>query len=117
MENVHISVKEYNQNIIFLRKIVDGGSPHSYGIKIAQLAGVPKTVIERAQEILKNLEGRAESKGADNDKSQMKTQSAQMSIFDSFVESEVEKTVKNTDINNLTPIEALNLLCELKKLC
>ncbi|MCL1946853.1 MAG: DNA mismatch repair protein MutS [Chitinivibrionia bacterium] len=117
MENVHISVKEYNHNIIFLRKIVHGESPHSYGIKIAQLAGVPKTVIERAQEILQNLEGREEKSSLNQKKSREKPQSPQMSIFDSFVESKIEKTLKNTDINSLTPMDALNLLCELKKLC
>lgn len=121
MENAHISVKEYNQNIIFLRKIVPGGSPHSYGIKIAKLAGVPQAVIERADEIMHNLEGREEQTLAK--KTQTKTQSspisqsAQISIFDSFSESEVEKRLKTADINNLTPIEALNLLSELKKMC
>ena len=123
MENAHISVKEYNSNIIFLRKIVPGGSPHSYGIKIAKLAGVPQAVIERADEIMHNLEGREEQTLAK--KTQTKTQSSsisqsaqmQISIFDNFNESEVEKRLKNSDINNLTPIEALNLLNELKKMC
>ena len=121
MENAHISVREYNGNIIFLRKIAAGGSPHSYGIKIAQLAGVPKSVIERADEVMKTIESREDKKNLGKKVINVGAGSArpniQMTIFDVPMESKAEKKLRETDINNLTPIAALNLLADLKKMC
>lgn len=125
MENAHISVKEHNGNILFLRKIVGGSSPHSYGIKIAQLAGVPSSVIDRADEIMNTLEQQQQHDSALNLKSNAdagavalnRSKNMQISIFETIAESEIEKKLHEIDINNLTPIAALNLIAELKKLC
>jgi len=123
MENVHISVKEYNGNIIFLRKISQGGSPHSYGIKIAQLAGVPQKVIERASQILKTLEGREEKQGLDKKITTLKSQTAfeapvQTSIFETAaIQHPAIRIIKETNVENITPVEALKILDDLKKIC
>jgi DNA mismatch repair protein MutS len=122
IENVHISVKEYNGNIIFLRKISQGGSPHSYGIKIAQLAGVPKKVIERASQILKTLEGREEKQGIDKKISEIKSQNMletpiQTTIFGTAVQHPAIQIIKETDVENITPVEALKILDRLKNMC
>ncbi|MDR0303314.1 MAG: DNA mismatch repair protein MutS [Chitinispirillales bacterium] len=123
MENVHISVKEYKGNIIFLRKISQGESPHSYGIKIAQLAGVPQKVVQRAAQILKTLEGREEKQGLDKKISEIKLQNnpqslpMQISIFETTPQNPVVDIIQKTDIENITPIEALKIFAELKKMC
>ncbi len=114
IKNYNITVKEIQNKIVFLRKFVEGGSEHSFGIHVAEMSGMPKTVIKRANEILKELES---SRGNKNIKI-AKNDNFQMSFFklDDPILEEIRKQIKNLDINNLTPIEALNKLNEIKKL-
>ncbi|MCH2197448.1 MAG: DNA mismatch repair protein MutS [Flavobacteriales bacterium] len=117
IHNYNVSVKEHNGKIIFLRKLVKGGSNHSFGIHVAKLAGMPVAVIERASKVLKQLEkshagelsGKAKEIAADND--------MQLSFFqlDDPVLERVKEEILATDINTLTPVEALMKLNEIKK--
>ncbi len=118
-KNYNVSVKEINNKVIFLRKLVRGGSEHSFGIHVARMAGMPKSVVNRANEILEELEG-ANRKGSlakpVNDIGQHR-EGYQMSFFqlDDPVLKQIRDEIANTDINNLTPVEALNKLNEIKK--
>ncbi len=118
-KNYNVSVKEVNNKVIFLRKLVRGGSEHSFGIHVARMAGMPKSVVNRANEILAELEG-ANRKGSlskpVNDIGQHR-EGYQMSFFqlDDPVLKQIRDEIANTDINNLTPVEALNKLNEIKK--
>jgi len=109
IKNYNLECKKWKDRIIFLRKVVRGGSPQSYGIEVAKLAGLPKDVIERAKRILISLE-REERRGS----SERLMQPLQLGIFDEVKESEVEKELKNIDIEKLTPIDALLTLKRLK---
>ena len=127
IRNYNVSVREANGKVIFMRKLVRGGSEHSFGIHVAKLAGMPASIVQRANQILADLEqgARNQEQGA---KSQEKigggkaTVSApggmQLSFFqlDDPVLEQIRDEVKNMDINNLTPLEALNKLSEIKKL-
>ena len=120
VRNYNVSVREQNQKVIFLRKLVRGGSEHSFGIHVAKMAGMPKSVVKRANEILKELEGTS-----DNAKALTKPlkeieqtrEGYQMSIFqlDDPVLSQIRDELLGIEINNLTPIEALNKLNDIKK--
>jgi DNA mismatch repair protein MutS len=118
-KNYNVSVKEVDNKVIFLRKLVRGGSEHSFGIHVARMAGMPKSVVNRANEILTELEG-ANRKGSlakpVNDIGQHR-EGYQMSFFqlDDPVLKQIRDEIANTDINNLTPVEALNKLNEIKK--
>lgn len=120
IKNFNVAVKEIGDHIIFLRKIVPGGTDNSYGIHVASMAGLPDSVIERAREILQNLESEELTPNREpklaRRRSGRQVDKNQLSIFDVLQESPVEKEIKNLDINNITPIEALNKLNELKKL-
>ena len=117
IKNYHISIKENKENIIFLRKLVEGGSEHSFGIHVAKLAGMPKTVVKRATKILENLENQ---RGKDNNNkpklTSQKNTEIQLSLFqmaDPILE-DITNEIKHMDINSLSPIEALMKLNELK---
>ncbi len=118
-KNYNVSVKEVDNKVIFLRKLVRGGSEHSFGIHVARMAGMPKSVVNRANDILTELEG-ANRKGnlskPIGDIGQQR-EGYQMSIFqlDDPVLKQIRDEIANTDINNLTPVEALNKLNEIKK--
>lgn len=118
-KNYNVSVKEVDNKVIFLRKLVRGGSEHSFGIHVARMAGMPKSVVARANEILKELEGE-NRKGSlakpVNDLGKQR-EGYQMSFFqlDDPVLKQIRDEIANTDINNLTPMEALNKLNEIKK--
>ncbi|MCL2247871.1 MAG: DNA mismatch repair protein MutS [Oscillospiraceae bacterium] len=134
IKNYNISAKKRGDEIIFLRKIVPGGADDSYGIEVANLAGVPDSVIKRAKAILKTLESMGEGKGGNKrmgsshedkpenvgkgiEKSNSSTKfadSGQFSMLDMGI-SEVAEKLRLTDLNTLTPLEALSLLFELKK--
>ena len=112
--NYHIAAKKRGEGITFLRKIVKGAADDSYGIEVAQLAGVPREVVKRAKEILSAIEtGENVSK-----KLEKKQEAADptMFTFTNMMESEVCEKLKGTDINTISPLEALNLLFELKKM-
>ncbi|HOA68945.1 MAG TPA: DNA mismatch repair protein MutS [Methanosarcina thermophila] len=132
VKNYHIAVKEEGHELVFLRKIVPGATDKSYGIHVARLAGVPEKVIERANEILKELEREnvlEEAEDGENGKKRKSRSSArytQMLLFDPGSSSgnqleanrpsPVEAALKKLNVEEITPIEALNKLYELKKL-
>lgn len=116
VRNYHVSTKELKNKVLFLRKLTPGGSKHSFGIHVAKMAGMPKEIVGRANEILKELE----KKHIDSDiKEKVKNIPAnmQLSIFDAAdpKAQELRESVENIDINSLTPMEALMKLNELKK--
>ena len=117
IRNYNISAKKRGDNVIFLRKIVPGGTDDSYGIEVAGLAGVPDSVIKRAKAVLKTLEtstgGRFSC--APNGAQENRPPVPQLSLLDMGV-SEIAATLSSTDLNTLTPLEALSLLFEMKKL-
>ncbi len=113
VKNYNVAVKEWGDEVIFLRKIVPGGCDDSYGIQVARLAGVPKQVLERAKEILAELEN-GEVRQQRSSEPRPKPVSYQLSIF-SPKDSQVVEELKKLDLEKLTPIEALNKLNELKK--
>jgi DNA mismatch repair protein MutS len=120
IKNFNIAVKEWNEQIIFLRRIVPGGASHSYGIQVARLAGLPLEVIERAREILQNLEkGEFAEEGipriARGKKGGSPVPSSQLSLFSSGEDS-LRKRLAGVDVAAITPIEALVLLDELKRM-
>lgn len=116
VKNYRVLVSEYNDTIIFLHKIARGGASQSFGIEVASLAGVSKEVIEHAKKIMKSLE--AESKNRDTNgmllASSEKNKTEQISFFESS-SSKIEQIIRDTDVNNLTPIQALTILSDLKK--
>lgn len=126
IRNYNVSVKDINGKIIFLRKLVEGGSEHSFGIHVAQLAGMPPSIVKRANEVLTALEkegaevGAAGKKETRNALNNMGTagQGQQLSFFqlDDPVLMQVRDEIIGIDINSLTPIEALNKLNEIKKI-
>lgn len=114
IKNYNVSVKELKDNVLFLRKLVPGGSAHSFGIHVAKMAGMPTEVINQAQKILKKLENSHKN----NAKPDLKTQDIQLSMFsmDDPKLVELKDSILNLDINTLTPVEALMKLNELKKM-
>lgn len=119
IKNYNVSVKELNDKVIFLRKLKRGGSEHSFGIHVAQMAGMPKSVVQRANEILKDLEksGNKESLAKPVGEIAKHREGYQTTIFqlDDPVLVQIRDEIKNLDINNLTPMEALNMLNDIKK--
>ena len=118
IKNFHVSIEENKGNIIFLRKLVAGGSEHSFGIHVAKLAGMPSQVITKAQSILKILENsRSQSQNSKKIK-QVTEESIQLSFFqlDDPVLENIREELTKIDINTLTPIEALMKLNAIKKM-
>jgi DNA mismatch repair protein MutS len=122
IHNFNVSVKEVGNKVIFLRKLQQGGSNHSFGIHVARMAGMPVKVVERAKEILKHLENTHGYDDAKRSASIASTKSesapAQLSFFqlDDPALAQIREEILNIDINNLTPVEALMKLNEIKKL-
>ena len=119
IKNYNVSVKEVNGKVIFLRKLEKGGSEHSFGIHVAQIAGMPKSIINRANVILKQLEADNSGVGGAGkalEKLDSATGNEQLSFFqlDDPVLCQVRDEILNLDINNLTPMEALNKLNDIK---
>ncbi|MBA4698778.1 MAG: DNA mismatch repair protein MutS [Ruminococcus sp.] len=130
IENVNnycIAVKEKGEDIVFLRKIVKGGADKSYGIQVAKLAGVPDTVIDRAKEIVEELSNEDittrvseiaarehETRKRAKTKKYDEVDIAQMSLFDTVKDDDVLEELKNIDVGNLTPIDALNIVYRLQ---
>jgi DNA mismatch repair protein MutS len=119
IRNFTVAVREWNDQVIFLRTIVPGGASHSYGIQVARLAGMPADVIERAKEILRNLESGEFEEGAPriakSRGKKVREPSPQFSLFESD-EDLLRTRLKKLNIATLTPLEALNLLDELKRM-
>jgi DNA mismatch repair protein MutS len=119
IQNFHVSVKEVGNKIIFLRKLLPGGSAHSFGIHVAQLAGMPTSLVLRAHEILQNLEKDHVLEDNIDKLKEMPKANYQMSLFGAEIPDglqKIEDQLKDLDVNSLSPIEALLKLNELKRL-
>ncbi len=118
VQNYNVAVKEWDDQIIFLRRIVKGGASHSYGIQVARLAGLPKPVIERAKEVLHNLESGEYEAGAPrlarSKRAGKVKEKPQLGLFEQ--PDPVRQRIEEMDVSVLTPLEALNMLDELKKM-
>lgn len=118
--NFNVSVKEVDNKVIFLRKLVKGGSEHSFGIHVAKMAGMPQSIVRRADQILKQLESENRNNGISKPTHEIAAQreGMQLSFFqlDDPVLSQIRDEIINLDINNLTPVEALNKLNEIRKI-
>jgi DNA mismatch repair protein MutS len=120
VKNYNVTVKEIDNKVIFLRKLVRGGSNHSFGIHVARMAGMPKSLVKRSEEILKQLEDthRKDSLAKPLDSISTEREGMQLSFFqlDDPVLKQIRDEIMLLDINNLTPVEALNKLNEIKKI-
>ena len=117
IKNFNVSVKELKDNVLFLRKLVEGGSAHSFGIHVAKMAGMPQQVIHRANKILKQLE-KSHSSEELTDKVKSLKDEMQLSFFnlDDPLLEEIKDEILHLDINTLTPVEALMKLNEIKRM-
>ena len=132
VKNYHVTVKEIDKNIVFLRKLVRGGSEHSFGIHVARMAGMPRTVVQRAEAILLNLE-KVYGSGEIVPSSTFKQRAKRRAVAESAIETKdniqlsmfqlddpvliaIRDQIKGLDINSLTPLEALNKLNEIKRI-
>lgn len=120
VKNYNVSVKEVDKRVIFLRKLVRGGSEHSFGIHVAKMAGMPQSIVKRSNEILKQLESDNRQNGISKPVGEIASQREgyQLSIFqlDDPILEQIRDEIKGLDVNNLTPIEALNKLNEIKRI-
>ena len=118
IKNYNVSIQENKGNIIFLRKLVSGGSEHSFGIHVAKLAGMPSKVVNRANEILKTLENSRSQNGSSENIKRVTEESLQLSFFqlDDPVLENIREELTKIDIDTLTPIEALMKLNAIKKM-
>jgi DNA mismatch repair protein MutS len=107
-------VKEWNEQIIFLRKVIEGAADKSYGIQVAKLAGIPQSVIERAREILETLERKERDVVEETRRRGPAPQGRQLGLFSSREQAIVD-AIREIDLDALTPIDAMNRLYELKK--
>ena len=116
VKNFNIAVKEFNENIIFLRTLVKGGTNKSYGIQVARLAGVPMAVIDKAKSILKAVEnGLLPGEADDTPEAQTDPSPRQLDLFEEKRQEQVLEMISDIDITRITPIEALNLLNTIKE--
>ena len=117
IHNYNVSVKELKDTVLFIRKLVKGGSAHSFGIHVAKMAGMPQTVIQKAQKLLKKLEKNHSGEELANVKASVKDE-MQLSFFnlDDPLLEEIKEEIINLDINTLTPVEALMKLNEIKRM-
>jgi len=119
IKNFNVSVKEIKDKVIFLRKLKPGGSEHSFGIHVAQMAGMPHQVLTRARQIMERLEKSHSGDMLDRKKPKSKvSDDMQLSFFklDDPVLEQIRDEITHIDINSLTPVEALMKLSEIKKL-
>lgn len=121
IKNYNVSVKEVDNKVIFLRKLERGGSAHSFGIHVAKMAGMPKSIVKRADEILHQLEAENRQEGISakpHAAKQASSDGIQLSFFqlDDPVLCQIRDEILNLDVNNLTPLEALNKLNDIKKI-
>jgi DNA mismatch repair protein MutS len=116
VQNFNVSVKELKDTVLFIRKLIKGGSEHSFGIHVAKMAGMPQTVIQKAQKILKKLEKDHSGEVLNGIKAEK--EELQLSFFnlDDPLLEELKEEIMNIDINTLTPVEALMKLNEIKRM-
>ena len=117
IKNFNVSIKEVKDNVLFLRKLVPGGSEHSFGIHVAKMAGMPGQVIKKAEKILKKLE-KSHSSEELTEKLQTIPNDLQLSFFnlDDPLLEQIKEEIQYLDINTLTPVEALMKLNEIKRM-
>ena len=117
VKNFHVSVKEVGKKVLFLRKLLPGGTEHSFGIHVAKMAGMPSVVVNRAKEILSKLEeSHSDSSGKPNKKTSMDNMQLSFFQLDDPVLEQVTEEIEGIDIDTLTPVEALLKLHGIKKL-
>ena len=120
IKNFNVAVREVNKKVVFVRKLQPGGSNHSFGIHVADMAGMPKSIVKRAEKILQQMESNAAADGISKptDVIADSREGMQMSIFqlDDPILCQVRDEILGIDVNNLTPLEALNKLNEIKKI-
>lgn len=120
IKNYNVSVKEVDNKVIFLRKLERGGSEHSFGIHVAKMAGMPKSIVKRANDILRQLETDNRQQGISKPTAEIASSrdGMQLSFFqlDDPILCQIRDEILNLDVNNLTPIEALNKLNDIKKI-
>jgi DNA mismatch repair protein MutS len=113
--NYHVAAREYGQDVVFLRKLVPGGTSHSFGIQVARMAGLPEVVVQRAREVLGSLEEERPAPAAMPEAARRGPGGVmQLDLFGGARQSEVERILKEIDLDRVTPIEALALLGRLK---
>uniref|UniRef100_UPI0039C98A35 MutS-related protein n=1 Tax=Proteiniphilum sp. UBA1028 TaxID=1947251 RepID=UPI0039C98A35 len=120
IKNYNVSVKEIDNKVIFLRKLMPGGSEHSFGIHVARMAGMPHSITKRADSILSAMESANRKEGIKKPIKDFieKREGYQLSFFqlDDPILTQIRDEIIHLDVNNLTPIEALNKLNEIKKI-
>jgi DNA mismatch repair protein MutS len=127
IKNFNVATREVGQKVVFLRKLVAGGSQHSFGIHVARMAGMPRSIVERAAHILTQLEQKSinneenddgEIKAAKPNTAQISTETLQLSIFETVdpAAGKIKEAIIDLNINNMTPIECMMKLNELKGL-
>jgi DNA mismatch repair protein MutS len=118
IKNFNVSIKELKNNVLFLRKLVEGGSEHSFGIHVAKMAGMPQQVIKRANKVLKKLEKSHSSEELTEKVKSLKDDDMQLSFFnlDDPLLEQIKEEILTTDIDTLTPVEALMKLNEIKRM-
>ena len=121
IKNYNVSVKEIDNKVIFLRKLERGGSEHSFGIHVAKMAGMPKSIVKRAADILKQLETDNRQQGVSSKPMAEVGETRggmQLSFFqlDDPILCQIRDEILNLDVNNLTPLEALNKLNDIKRI-
>lgn len=123
IKNYNVSVREVDHRVVFLRKLARGGSEHSFGIHVARLAGMPPSIVKRAEEVLVRLEADREERPApehpsNSEEGGVQSQSSQLTFFqlDDPVLASIRDEILHLDINNLTPMEALNKLHDIRKI-
>jgi DNA mismatch repair protein MutS len=116
IQNHNVSVKELKDTVLFIRKLVKGGSAHSFGIHVAKMAGMPQTVIQKAQKLLKKLEKNHSSDALNTIKSSKDEMQLNIFSMDDPLLEEIREDILSLDINTLTPVEALMKLNELKRM-
>jgi DNA mismatch repair protein MutS len=115
IKNFNVSVKEVGEKVIFMRKLVEGGSKHSFGIHVAQMAGMPNPVVLRANEIMKFLEKDHQKKGTEEKMKDVPAPKVQMTLFEGDKRFEqIKEFLSQIDINTISPVEALLKLNEVK---
>jgi DNA mismatch repair protein MutS len=114
VKNHNVAVREWMDEVVFLHKIVSGGTDKSYGIHVAKLAGIPKTILERSKEILAELENTFHKEASGDKLTKQRTKEPDGAVLFDQKEKDVLEKLKSLDVNNLTPIQAINLLNEIK---
>ncbi len=113
--NYHVAAREYGDEVVFLRKLVEGGTSHSFGIQVAGMAGLPEVVVQRAREVLRGLEEDHPAPGGMPEAAREENGAAdQLPLFAAPSKSEAERVLAEIDLDRVTPLEALSLLARLK---